>query len=776
MNEHDKRSSSEASNKSYQLFLGIIMGVSMFSFYQQVHIAHHSSNAITVQLPWEVEFQIRHKDSTRKKPAEEPFSQDGMITPSLDIKRALVGLNPSSEEEDAMALASTSKKKEERTVETQQTVPSHTQVRQGEHTQVRQGEKAKVRQAKASTDFRNLLKQKAQIMVPNQGGFATNKDHLRANVLAAKSKLVSNVAATHGLSKLVADTTPGAPKVVARVASKADNVVAGLLRKKKPKMTKSTNNTLATVTTLYGAELDDAIQSHIKPRRSTLPPLFVKLCDACEQSFLADRFSCKRRILPWVENNPSGAALREGQAYVANENDLCKACAPETCTGKIHYPYRFDEGRPLVLNAKTHDLPSIPKNYRIPKEFLFMTETYFKFWTQDRPPVFFTYNPSIIPVPTNTDIDIPGATYIASYRVSPWHNCGFHTYNFHAKLWNLMGLAILDENLDIIKGSDVVVNINEQTQMREEPQKFEDFRLSYFNDKIWLLDGNLIVPIQIASNHKGRLNTMKDRLPVLFGTGLTVGFLEPAQHLIEVPPGKNYKIFTSPEGGTFLETTPRHPRVVHELDFEGMYGLKENGSTHNHKRPEDSFVTDEEFLRRPYLLGREKGTACCVKLEKEYYQDLTTDPEVLKHDYLLMGIGHRRTFRKVRNEDQAEGKEKFDYLSRLYAFVPEAPFDIVANSGMFCFGFPEDEEAELIPYANATKHFNKMEIFNKVYPCPTVQMATGMTQKVGHQDNIIVSYGVNDCVPRMVELHKQDLAHRMFLPLSREDYAPQLKY
>jgi hypothetical protein len=50
-----------------------------------------------------------------------------------------------------------------------------------------------------------------------------------------------------------------------------------------------------------------------------------------------------------------------------------------------------------------------------------------------------------------------------------------------------------------------------------------------------------------------------------------------------------------------------------------------------------------------------------------------------------------------------------------------------------------------------------------------------MTQKVGHQDNIIVSYGVNDCVPRMVELHKQDLAHRMFLPLSREDYAPQLK-
>ena len=873
----NNRPSTEASNKSYQIFLGMIAGVSLFSLCQQItHVS--GTDTITVQLPWELEFQIRH--TLGKKAAENPFSEGELIkNPTSEIKTALAlsqfedekSTDPESKHgtppiekhaTKSLDQAAAAKERQDKASvnykellkrKAQQLAPSQGGFSKNkDHTRAQataakfaglfakakpgltklaasptdiakpqllranspaiksaltlsqskvatstepnikhaippiekhatkpqdQAAAAEERQDKASVNHKELLKLKAQQLVPSQGGFSKNKDQTRARATAAKLAGLF-ASAKPGLAKLAADKTPGVQRFVADPGVQqfvADTAARPQLRKKK-KLTKSSNHTgFSEVPRLFGAELDDAIQSEVKPRREKLPPLLLKVCDACENSFLADRFSCKRRILPWIDKDTSEASLKEGQAFVANEKEQCKACDPESCEGKIHYPFRFDEGRPLILNAKTHDLASIPKNYRIPSEFLYMTSSYFKFWTKERPPVFFTYNPSIIAVPPGTDINVPGATYIASYRVSPWHNCGFKTYNFRAKLWHLMGLAILDENLDIIEGTDVVVNINEQTQMREEAQKFEDFRLFYFNDKIWLLDGSLIVPIQIASNHRGKLNTMKDRLPVLFGTGLTVGFLEPVQHLLEIPPGKNYNIFTTPDGGTFLETTPRHPRVVYQLDFDGMYGAKESGASHNHDMPDDSYVTDETFLRRPYLLGREKGTACCTKLEKRFYQDFVTDPEILKHDYLLMGIGHRRTFRKVKNEDNTEGKEKFDYLSRLYAFVPEAPFDLVANSGMFCFGFPEDEEAEHVAYANATKHFNKMEIYNKVYPCPTVQLATGMTEKVGDDDRIIVSYGVNDCVPRMVELHKQDLAHRMFLSLTEKEYVPQFR-
>jgi hypothetical protein len=767
--------STEASNKSYQLFLGVLVGVSVFSFYHQVHIAHWN-DTITLELPWQFEFQIRHKGNFLRTRAatEEPFSKDDILKPVFALS------NPYSDKTQAKTeltktIATRDRKEEKEKKEKLEerhdgTAKPKYAGAKGKSSPVKADVTSKTRLEKADADYMERLKRKAQHVAPTQGGLATNKDHLKSLATATKNKLVAHIGdkpiffqTKAGAGKLAADKTPGTPKIILEDERQA---------KKRRKMEQRSNHTIAGVPKLTGADLDKAIKETIKPRRLTMPPAMLQMCEACEESFIEKKFACKRRIFKWIEEYPAQHLLEQGQAFVANENEKCKACHPDICKGSIHFPYRFDEGQPLVLKAKTHDLTSIPQNHRIPKEFLFKTGTYFKFWTQDRPPVFFTYNPSIIPLPSTANVDVPGATYLATYRVSPWHNCGFQTYNFHTKLWNLMGLAVLDRNLDIIPGYDVIVNINEQTQMRDEAQKFEDFRLFYFNDKIWLLDGSLIVPIQVASNHKGELNQMKDRLPVLFGTGLTVGFLEPVQHLLEVPPGKNYNIFTT-DSGVYMENKPRNPRTVTELEFDGMYGSAEHGVARSFKRPADSYVTDEVFLKRPYLLGKEKGGACCVKLERQYYEHLTDDAGILKHNHLLLGIGHRRTFRKARNEDQNEGEEKFDYLNRLYAFTPESPFDIVANSGMFCFGFPEEDEAKHLPYANATKHLNQMEIANRFYPCPTVQYASGMTQKVDDLDRIIVSYGVNDCVPRMVELHKQDLAHRLFLPLSRQDYAPK---
>mmetsp|Transcript_29809 Transcript_29809/g.45441 ORF Transcript_29809/g.45441 Transcript_29809/m.45441 type:complete len:748 (-) Transcript_29809:928-3171(-) len=729
------------SNRSYQFFLSLMIGVSLTSFFQQIHVVSHQEGAIILHLPWEIEFQIRHR--RKEQDFEEPF-RDSSKKNELNTKEVL-GLNNMAEEKWKADIEKSKK-----------ISPQHEVVRD--------------RQSKAAANYQGLLKLKAQQLVSNQNGDAHDKRHIRGKNVAVRRKMLST-GPSHPKQNL-AQEYPKLPVVpnIATMGEKFNNAQGKKIVKN------SSNQAVTKVKLLTGDTLKKAIFSSEKPRRGKMPPLYLKLCDDCEQSFISEKLSCKRLIRPLVGKNVTKAALRDGQAFVANTNDECKACAPEDCEGNFHYPLRFDEGQPLVLHAKTHDLSSIPKNNRIPKEFLSKTDTYFKFWTQDRPPVFFTYNPSIIPIPQNTDLDIPGATYISTYRVSPWHNCGFKTYNFQTKLWNLMGLAVLDKNLDIIDGFDVVVNINEQTQMLELSNKFEDFRLFHFHDKIWLLDGNLIVPIQITRNQKGKLNTMKDRLPVLFGTGLTVSFLEPVRYLSKISPGKDYNIFPSKNGEMQLETKPRSPHTVSELDFEGdIYGRKDNGLAKSYQTAIDSYVSYETFLRRPYLLGKDQGGACCVKLEKKYYENLTTDQAIQKHDYLLMGISHRRTFRKVKNEDRSVGEEKFVYLSRLYAFAPESSFDVVANSGMFCFGFPGDEEALHLPYANATKSMNKLEIYNNVYPCPTVQLATGMTQNIEKPAHIIVSYGINDCIPRMVELHKQDLAHRLFLPLSQDLYAPKLQ-
>lgn len=728
---------SRLSNRSYQVFLSVIIGVSLTSFCQQIHVVSRQEGAIILHLPWELEFQIRRH--VGKQYFEEAFSEHEQMKNPLNV-------------EEVLGLSHIPKEKWPSRGQESKKTQSNTMSKKG----VQQHQKVKERHNKAAANYKDLLELKAQELVSNQNGGLKDKRRIRSK--DSSTKMISRSSKTaHGFAQ----------------GPKDDQHVSTTTKMEEDKNTKhtkrSSNQEIDRVPPVIGETLEKAIHSRKKPRREKLPPVYLNFCEACEQSFISKKLSCKRRIRPWVEKNLTQAALREGQAFVASTNQECRACAPEDCEGKFHYPLRFDEGQPLVLHAKTHDLTSIPKNNRIPKEFLGKTDTYFKFWTQDRPPVFFTYNPSIIQIPNNTDLDIPGATYISTYRVSPWHNCGFETYNFQTKLWNLMGLAILDKNLDIIEGFDVVVNINEQTQMLELSKKFEDFRLFYFNNKIWLLDGSLIVPIQITRNQKGKLNTMKGRLPVLFGTGLTVSFLEPVRHLSKISPGNDYNIFPSKNGEIQLETKPRSPHTVSELDFTGsIYGRKDNGLTKSSYITSDSYISYETFLRRPYLLGKEQGGACCVKLERNYYKHLTSSQAILKHDYLLMGISHRRTFRKVKNEDRSEGEEKFVYLSRLYAFAPESPFDVVANSGMFCFGFPEDEEAINLPYANATKSMNKLEIYNKVYPCPTVQTATGITEKVDQPTNVIVSYGINDCIPRMVELHKQDLAHRLFLPLSEE--------
>lgn len=119
-------------------------------------------------------------------------------------------------------------------------------------------------------------------------------------------------------------------------------------------------------------------------------------------------------------------------------------------------------------------------------------------------------------------------------------------------------------------------------------------------------------------------------------------------------------------------------------------------------------------------------------------------------------------------------EDRYNYLSRFYAFASFAPYDLIARSGLFCLGFPGDGDAksEGIPgskrgigvggeYNNMTKG-KRLDLYGKSYMCPNIHFVDSIIEKVGDDSRVIVSYGVNDCVPRFLELSKQDLVIHLF--------------
>ena len=51
----------------------------------------------------------------------------------------------------------------------------------------------------------------------------------------------------------------------------------------------------------------------------------------------------------------------------------------------------------------------------------------------------------------------------------------------------------------------------------------------------------------------------------------------------------------------------------------------------------------------------------------------------------------------------------------------------------------------------------RLTIMNKAYDCPRIHFVTGITEKIDDDEMVIISYGVNDCYPRMIEVPKDFL-------------------
>ena len=158
------------------------------------------------------------------------------------------------------------------------------------------------------------------------------------------------------------------------------------------------------------------------------------------------------------------------------------------------------------------------------------------------------------------------------------------------------------------------------------------------------------------------------------------------------------------------------------------------------------------------MISRDSGSACCIPIR--WHDDNDEDGEGRR---LLLGFSHRKTRMGLLDSP------KYNYVSRVYAFEPIPPFDIVARSGFFCLGFElglqsngdyqeksEDMTNEqVIGAANDYRLKINGEVFDK---CPSIHFVTGIVDKLDEEEETaIISYGVNDCYPRMIEVPKKVL-------------------
>jgi len=253
------------------------------------------------------------------------------------------------------------------------------------------------------------------------------------------------------------------------------------------------------------------------------------ICGACTRSYFDTRpcYTIMQR-----EVQKSKISILEAAKKLGRESKTCDICNPDTCyqhyinssnntdtsaSSSQHQAkyWRFDRSYPNYINPTTISLSSIPNERRIPPSRFEDIGIYFqeKFnyakshnTSND---YLLEYNPGLVVIPSKMKNKLPNeATYLVSLRVTPANNC-FSTQvyaNLPKDVWtavyhtsiNHLGLALLDENYQIIPNYEVVIEVDIQLDLKRDMESkrtgkiveasptFMDYRLFMLNDEIYL--------------------------------------------------------------------------------------------------------------------------------------------------------------------------------------------------------------------------------------------------------------------------------------------------
>eukprot|EP00594_Rhizosolenia_setigera_P015639 CAMPEP_0178963536 /NCGR_PEP_ID=MMETSP0789-20121207/15091_1 /TAXON_ID=3005 /ORGANISM="Rhizosolenia setigera, Strain CCMP 1694" /LENGTH=234 /DNA_ID=CAMNT_0020648041 /DNA_START=189 /DNA_END=893 /DNA_ORIENTATION=+ len=188
----------------------------------------------------------------------------------------------------------------------------------------------------------------------------------------------------------------------------------------------------------------------------------------------------------------------------------------------------------------------------------------------------------------------------------------------------------------------------------------------------------------------------------------------------------------------------RYASVFHDAVESQNRSPKFSFKTHTKRYPKHE---------RPKL--RFRGTSQII--------DMTLSTDILgtkEKKVVKVGISHSVT------EGIANYTDKRAYLSQFYAFSPDPPFEVLAISGSFCFNHMNDHDVgyhkQWISKRPVENRTAPILIMNQTYSCPVITFATGMTEMIGDEKNVIITYGVNDCYSRSIVVPKKKIEMLLF--------------
>lgn len=514
-------------------------------------------------------------------------------------------------------------------------------------------------------------------------------------------------------------------------------------------------------------------------------------------------------------NTPTNKTMtlaEAGRNIAVRRPDYCGRCDPDQCSATDKHYWRFDAAAPTELvhhssssasavsipasipasfSSRTHYLKSIGAEARLPVSALQNLTAFFANSQHIYPETdyLFEFNPSLVQIPasqipTSTDLGgvgvggNGGAVYLASFRVSNVHNCvidpetmlrmvGGNWPRRKAQVKDFLGLALLRADLTIV--ADTVVDAKEIVH------KMQDPRLFVLHDQIYVGSYHRMTPLWLVqppvalfeNNSHGVPGVVPSnatiQAPNLWKSHMTV-FLRTfgsctADREIQRK-GKNLNYFVDAENKTMMEMFPAGPKEEIEVgvrctksaegDPPGTFVFPNMSAV-----PLPSFGTVEELdlarerIFEPAITG-DRGSYCCV-------------PITVKGQRLLLGIAHSKTRynHKQGTDAYSEGQIQANhFFSSFYAIQDRAPYNVVARSGKFCLGFAQDKDESDNPYT--MMNVVPLQLMGKTFDCPRIHFVTGMVEKADDSSKVIISYGINDCVPRMVVMDKIEIIQILF--------------
>jgi hypothetical protein len=423
--------------------------------------------------------------------------------------------------------------------------------------------------------------------------------------------------------------------------------------------------------------------------------------------------------------------------------------------------------------------------------------------------------------PFFSDAEVKRVKYLSISRTSNLHSCKpKFKFRFGTVPQDFLGLSLLDENLARIEGTDIAINADKWL-LGNRSATFFDFQIvavrstkeNPLKDQLFLFAtghlGTFSLPIDIRRTPPAALASRYDAISwdskvkgeavpfsheYQYGDGFQVKFMDNPGRFINsrgemredrlftdrgVDRGKNFHIFESSSGETFMEVWPHgydarridgdegRPRdthwtipinffastyepsselsLFHGREFRNMKGKRpqvvfKEAVQSKKGTPRYSFKNEMPKHERPYM--RFRGTSQIIDM-------------VLMGEHVKVGISH------TISEEQEGRTEKRVYLSHFYAFLPDPPFEIIAVSGHFCFNHMHENDAghsaQWISERPIDNRTTPILVMGEYFRCPVITFASGMTEMIGDGNNAIITYGVNDCYSRSIVVPKKKI-------------------